>query len=344
MDIRAVQDLWDIEHCYLDTATYGLPPGPVVDAIQAALGAWQAGEGQRVDWETSTEAARASFGRLIGAARDDVAVGSTASEFMGLVAASLPSGSRVVTTDIEFSSALWPWLAHADRGIEVVTVPVDRLAEAVNANTTVVAFSIVQSMTGEVVAFDDIAAAARSYGALVVVDATQACGWLPLHVRTIDVLVCSAYKWLMSPRGSAFFYLNPELRDRIRPLAANWYAGEDIPTSYYGPPLRLACGTRRFDISPAWFCWVGTQPALELIEALGVDAIHDHDVNLANRFRTGLGLEPGNSAIVSVTIPGALEKIERAGIRAAVRGPGVRASFHLYTTERDVDTALDALT
>ena len=72
-------------------------------------------------------------------------------------------------------------------------------------------------------------------------------------------------------------------------------------------------------------------------------AIHDHNVGLANRFRAGLGLPPGDSAIVTVDVPDAAEKLARAGVRAAVRAGRVRASFHLYTTEADVDLALSAL-
>jgi selenocysteine lyase/cysteine desulfurase len=116
-----------------------------------------------------------------------------------------------------------------------------------------------------------------------------------------------------------------------------------VHTSYSGPPLRLAESARRLDTSPAWFSWVATQPALELVERIGVEAIHAHDVGLANRFRAGLGLEPGDSAIVSAEVPGARERLEAAGIVAAERGGRLRASWHVYNTEADVDAALDAL-
>ena len=57
-----------------------------------------------------------------------------------------------------------------------------------------------------------------------------------------------------------------------------------------------------------------------------------------------MGLEPSDSAIVSVDVDGAeRRKLERAGIRAAVRAGGLRVSFHLYNTPSDVDAALDAL-
>ncbi|MFC7586190.1 hypothetical protein ACFQYP_22425 [Nonomuraea antimicrobica] len=79
-----------------------------------------------------------------------------------------------------------------------------------------------------------------------------------------------------------------------------------------------------------------------MLNEIGVERVRDHDVALANRFRAGLGLEPSDSAIVSVDAPG--ERLRAAGIRAAVRAGRVRASFHVYTTEADVDRALDALT
>ncbi len=107
--------------------------------------------------------------------------------------------------------------------------------------------------------------------------------------------------------------------------------------------MGLAEDARRFDVSPAWFSWVGTAPAIELVEQIGVAAIHDHNVALANRFLAGLGQPPGNTAIVTVDAPDAEAKFTAAGIRAAVRAGQVRASFHVYCTEADVDLALDAL-
>ena len=120
----------------------------------------------------------------------------------------------------------------------------------------------------------------------------------------------------MSPRGTAFLALSERLQERLRPINAGWYAGADVHTSYYGPPLRLATDARRFDVSPAWFCWVGTAPVLELLEQIGIEQIRAYDVALADRFRAGLGLPPGGTAIVSTTVEGA------AGEAGARRHPG----------------------
>jgi selenocysteine lyase/cysteine desulfurase len=276
----------------------------------------------------------------VGVDAGQVAIGATVSEFVGVLAASIPAGSRVLTPDVEFTSTLFPFLVQ-EHGVR--TVEAAGLADAIDEPTDVVAFSAVQMATGEVADLRAIAEAAEAHGALTVCDATQACGWLPLDAGRLDAVVCAAYKWLMSPRGTGFMSVRPELLERLVPHSAGWYAGEDVHASYFGPPLRLARDARRLDTSPAWFSWVGTQPALELLERIGVDAVHAHDVALANRLRAGLGLEPGDTAIVMADVPGGAERLEAAGIRAAVRGGRLRASFHVYNTEGDVDAALEAL-
>jgi selenocysteine lyase/cysteine desulfurase len=341
--IQRAQSLWHPAVPYLNTASYGLPPRPAWEALQAALADWHEGRTSWEAWGDSTERARAAFGRLVGVDPGSVAIGASVSQLVGLVAAALPDRARVVAPEIDFASLLYPFLAHEHRGVEVTTVPLDRLADAIDSRTTAVAFSAVQSATGEVADLDAIEAAARHHGALTVVDATQACGWLPLSGGRFDAVACAAYKWLLSPRGTAFLALGDELRAQMHPLLAGWWAAEDPHASYYGPPLRLASTARRFDISPAWFSWVGTAPALEVLEGIGIEAIHGHDVALANRFRAGIGLPPGDSAIASASLPGAADRLERAGIRAAVRASSLRVSFHVYNTEADVDAALEAL-
>ncbi|MQA17204.1 MAG: aminotransferase class V-fold PLP-dependent enzyme [Pseudonocardiaceae bacterium] len=343
MDLSEAQRLWEPVGPYLNTASYGLPPTPAFEALHSVLADWRHGATSWEPWAEATEGARRVFARLVGVPTEHIAVSATVSELIGLVAASLPDGARVVVPDIEFTSLLFPFLAHAGRGVEVVTVAADRLVDAIDPTVTMVAFSAVQSATGEVADVESIAAAARQHGVLTAVDATQACGWLPLDAARFDFLACGAYKWLMSPRGTAFLAVAPEHLATMRPLAAGWYAGDDPHTSYYGPPLRLAETARRFDTSPAWFSWVGTEPALELIERIGVPAIQAHNVALANRFRAGLGLPAADSAIVSAQVPDAQHRLERAGIRAAVRAGGLRVSFHVYNTEADVDAALEAL-
>ena len=341
MRIDEARELWTPAGVYCNTASYGLPPRPAWDALQAALADWQGGRTSWEHWGDTTDAARAGFARIVGVDTARVAVGSTVSELVGSLVTALPAGTRVVVPDIEFTSNLFPYLVQSR--LEVRTVPVGEVAGAVAEGAGAAAFSAVQMSTGEVADVDAIVAAAASVGAVTICDATQAVGWLPIDAGRFDALVCGAYKWLMSPRGTAFVTVSERLLHDAVPPSAGWYAGEDVHTSYFGPPLRLAASARRLDVSPAWFCWVGTAPALELIEEIGVGAIHEHDLALANRFRAGLDLEASDSAIVSVDIPDAAARLERAGIVAAIRGGRLRTSWHVYNTEHDVDRVLEAL-
>jgi selenocysteine lyase/cysteine desulfurase len=343
MELIEAQRLWNPRPGWLNTASYGLPPRPAWDALQAALADWQVGATSWEPWGEATDRARGSFARLVGVETGDVFTGSTVSAAISLIASAIPDGSTVLVPDIEFTSNAYPWVVHADRSIQVRAVPVDTFTEAIDDGVDVVALSAVQSATGEVADLAAISAAAKRVGALVVVDATQAVGWLPVDAGGADALFAHTYKWLMAPRGATFGYLSPALQERCRPLQAGWYAGADVHASYYGLPMELAKDARRFDQSPAWFSMVGAAPALELIEQIGVQAIHQYDVALANSFRAGLGLPPGDSAIVSADVPGASERFAAAGVRAAVRDGRLRASFHLYSTQADVDLALNAL-
>ncbi|NJC72718.1 aminotransferase class V-fold PLP-dependent enzyme [Planosporangium thailandense] len=342
MELASAQKLWDPEPGWLNTAGYGLPPRPAFEQLQAALDDWRVGRILPDGWDTSITRSRTAFARLVGVPVDDVAVGSATSQLLAPVAAALPAGTRVVAPVGDFSSILFPWLAAP--GVEVRAVPVEELAASVDDGTDLVVFSLVQSASGAIVDHEAVVSAARAHGALVVVDATQACGWLPFDAGQADAVVVSGYKWLMAPRGCAFAYLAPTLRERLTPYAAGRYAGADLGQSYYGPPMRLASSARRFDISPAWFSWVAAAPALELVAEIGVERIRAHNVALANRFLTGLGRPASDSAIVTVDVPGAQERLARVGVRAAVRAGRVRASFHVYSTPADVDLALDALT
>lgn len=339
MTLDDARRLWQPEGSYLNTASYGLPPRPGWEAMQQALADWQGGRTSWERWGATTNAARVAFAQMVGVESERVAVGATVSELFGLVAASVERGG-LVCAEGDFTSLVWPWLVN---GFDLTEVPLAEIAAAIDHSTKVVAVSVVQSSSGELADLDAIVSAARAHEALVVLDATQACGWLPFDASRFDAVACAGYKWLCSPRGTAYLTLGDGLLDRVLPLHAGWFAGEDSHSSYYGTPVRLAESARRLDTSPAWFSWVAAAPTLELLNEIGIEATHRHDVSLANRFRVGLGMPPGDSAIVATDLPDAERRLERAGIRAAVRAGSLRASFHAYTTEADVDAALDAL-
>jgi selenocysteine lyase/cysteine desulfurase len=343
--LTAAQRQFSPEGVYLNTATYGLPPRSAFAAFTAAADEWRHGRTGFDGWDRSVGAARATYARLAGVGEGDVAIGPAVSSFAGLVAAALPAGARVLCAEGDFTSVLFPFLAQEPRGVHVELAPAERVPEALGAEHDLVAVSAVQSADGRVADLDALVAAAAHHGVSTFVDLTQGMGWLAIDAARLDYTACAAYKWLLSARGTAFFTLRPELRDELVPHAAGWYAGEDVPASYYGAPLRLANSARRFDVSPAWLNWVGAAEAMALLEDVGIDAIGAHDVAMANLLRDGLGLPPGRSAIVSVGgLPAdAADGLQAAGVMAAGRGGALRLSCHLYTTERDVERALAVL-
>jgi selenocysteine lyase/cysteine desulfurase len=330
---------------YVNTASIGLPPRRVVDALHDAIEVWRTGRAEAAGYDELVRRARQRFADLVGTTPDRVAVGNQVSTFTGLVASALPDGARVLVAEEDFTSVLFPFLAHADRGVRVQSVPLAGLVEAIRAGVDLVAVSAVQSADGRLVpgGLDTLAATAARHGCLTYVDATQAVGWLPFEADRFDFVACATYKWLLSPRGTAFGVVRPERLGTLRPLHAGWYAGDDPWTSIYGPPLRLAKDARRLDISPAWLAWAGTVPALELLAEVGVPAIHRYDLALANALRARLGLPPGDSAIVSVAVEGALQRLHAAQIKASVRAGAVRISFHLHNTDADVEAVARAL-
>jgi selenocysteine lyase/cysteine desulfurase len=329
---------------YLDSASIGLPPTAAVDEVIAALESWRRGQARPQDFDEYVDRARRAWARLAGVPAGTVAVGSTVSGLVGAIASSLPDGSRVLVAAGDFTSVLFPFLVQQGRGrLTVTETALEDLAGSIDEDTDLVAVSAVQSSDGRRVDLEGLLAGAARHRARVLLDITQSCGWLPLDCSRVDYLVCAGYKWLLCPRGVAFLALRPSLLDAVTPASAGWYAGADVWSSIYGAPLRLAADARRLDTSPAWFSWVGAAHALELLARLDVAEICAHNIALADRFLTALGLPAGGSAIVSVSRDGAAERLAGAGVRTSVRAGRARLSFHLYTQQADVDAAVDAL-
>jgi selenocysteine lyase/cysteine desulfurase len=337
--------LWEQHGVYLNTATYGLPPKTAYEATAAALADWRTGRTSEDAWEASTERARATFAELVNVRAESVACGATVSELIGLVAASLPDGARVLTAENDFASTLFPFTVHGARGITVESVPLARLVDALSESYQIVVVSHVQAYSGEVADLQGLTDKCARTNTLLCVDATQSCGWLPTDASKIDYYVCHAYKWLLSPRGSAFMAVRSDRLQSLTPLHAGWWATDDPNNNLFGLPNRISKkAARRIDTSPAWFSWVGTAAALDVIAEIGVGVIEAHDMQLARRFCDKMGLPAPASPIVYVASSGGNERLFAEGIRASVRAGRTRVSFHIYNTEADVDRAVAALT
>ncbi|MEU1349993.1 aminotransferase class V-fold PLP-dependent enzyme [Streptomyces sp. NPDC005775] len=344
---RAVSAEFAPETAYLNTSTCGLLPRRTVDAVRALAEDNTTGRRNGAGDFEAVDRARGGFARLAGVDAGRVAVGSSVTVHVGLIACSLPAGSEVLAPEGEFSSVVTPFAVRGD--LRTRYVPLAELADAVRPETALVAFSSVQSADGRLADLDAVRAAAAAHGARTLLDATQSAGWLPLDAGAYDYTVAGGYKFLLCPRGASFLTVTEEAQHSLPPVLAGWVAAEDPWSSTYGPVTELASDARRYDEPPAFLSYHGAEHSLALLNEIGIDAVHDHATGLAARFREGLeGL--GHKVVAAPTavvgVPGLGDRaseLERAGVMVSNRAGNLRAAFHLYNTEADVDRALDVL-
>jgi len=334
---------WNPRPGYLSTASFGIPCSAATEIVAKTIAAWSEGQLNFGKWFADIQPTRGSIAKLLDVAADSVALGTSTAAMLGSVAANLPDGARVLAPVNEHNSNLLPYLNHAHRGVSVTLVPLAELASRVDASISLVSCSAVQSLTGEVADIAALRQATRNAGAMLCLDGSQACGWLPLSGASADFIVCSVYKWLCSPIGGAFLIVAPETARKMRPATPGWPATTDAAGPPYGVESRWAEDAHRFDSAPNLISMLGAKPSIDALTSIGVDAIYEHDVGLANQLRAGLNMPPASSAIVTLPIPGAAAHLARQGIQATEWRGILRLSFHVYNSEDDVTRTLAAL-
>ncbi|MFE5482853.1 aminotransferase class V-fold PLP-dependent enzyme [Streptomyces sp. NPDC056527] len=332
---------------YLNTSACALLPRRTIEAV--TLLAEETADGRPAgagDFEIVAEA-RAAFARLMSVHPDRVAVGSSVSVHIGMIAQSMPAGAEILFPEGDFSSVITPFTVRGD--LKTRFVPLERLAESIGPETYLVAFSAVQSADGRTADFAAVRAAAAAHGTRTLVDATQSAGWLPLRAGEWDYTVAGGYKFLLCPRGASFLTVTEEAQDTLVPIHAGWVTGEELWVNSYGPVRELARSARRFDEPPAFLSYHGAARSLALLEEIGIERIEAHNKALAARFRAGL-VELGHAPVPDVSgvvgVPGLGDRqaaLREAGVLMSARTGFLRASFHLYNGAADVDRALEVL-
>src|SRR3954462_6691879 len=219
--------------------------GELSDSVRAAydryLADWDEHGAPWEYWVGQLEAVRRSVAGLIGADEEEVAVTTSVSAGLSAVASGLrfdQGRSKVLVSDLEFPTVGQIWHAQELRGalVEHVpaepdgTIPLERFEAAIDEQTALVAATHVCFRNGSRLEVERVAELAHERGALMLLDAYQTAGSLPLDVRALDCdfLVAGVLKYLLGSAGLGFLYCRRELVERLSPTATGWFADRDI--------------------------------------------------------------------------------------------------------------------
>jgi selenocysteine lyase/cysteine desulfurase len=355
---------------YLNSCSLGALGARVREAAARFLDLWSAwgASAWYGPWWEELAQLRASVARLLGSDPEDIALHPSISGALAGVASCFEyrARPRVVVAEIDFPTVAYQWLGRQAQGVEVVfarspdglTVPLEEFERLVDERTQLVATSHVYFQSGAV---QDIAALARiahARGALLLVDAYQSAGQVPLDVREADVdfLVTGGLKWLLGGPGIAYLYVRSELLPRLRPGVTGWFAHRD-QFAFDTRRLEYAADARRLEAgTPSVAAVYAGRAGLSYVHEVGPARIRTRQVELVCALVHGLrelGLEPrvpGRAEDLAgiVTVPAPDPPAAVAALRAdriiVDARPGVvRLSPYFYNTVEDIDRTLAAL-
>lgn len=371
---------------YLDNAATTLhKPPQVMDAVVRAMTAMgnaaRGAHGGALEASRAVYAARVKLAKLFGCPRPDhVVFTANSTEALNLaISGILRPGDHAVTTDCEHNSVLRPlYRLEEERGVTLGIVPADRLGRVdygaferlVGPQTRAVVCTHASNLTGNVLDLARIGEIAHRQGALLVVDASQTAGAIPIDMEAmhIDVLCFTGHKGLMGPQGTGGLCIRPGVE------IAPWKVGGSGVHSYdrHQPqeyPTRLEAGTlNSHGIA-------GLSAALDFISEVGVTAIEEKERALMDRFYRAVSATEGvtvygdfsqarrsaivtlnirdyDSAAVSDELSESYGIATRPGAHCAPRmhealgttdRGAVRFSFSWFNTEDEVDAAIRAV-
>jgi selenocysteine lyase/cysteine desulfurase len=354
---------------YINSCSQGALSDSVRKAYQAYLEDWDEKGAPWDYWMERTEAARGAFARLVGADPDEVAVTTSLSAGVSAIATGLRYAgkrSKIVLTDYEFPTVGQIWHAQASRGARIVhvpaaadgTVPIEHFERAIDDETLIVSITHVSYRSGSLLDAERIARLAHERGALVLLDAYQSVGSLPVDVRALDVdlLAAGVLKYLLGSAGLGFLYCRRELIERFWPTATGWFADEDVfamDHRDYSPSrtaTRFQSGTPPI---PAIYAGIA---GIELMQTIGIAETREHVNALNSRLLDGLDelrarvVTPRRPkrrgaliCVASLDAPALVTTLRREGIVTSERDGNLRISAHCYNSIEDVDAVLESL-
>ncbi len=365
---------------YLDHAASSVVPASVTNACVEGVtvqSEYSLSSESRGRWSSLRHETRKAAADLIGTSPDHIAFVQSTSAALSIVSLAIPwkGGENVVACGIDNPAAVVPWQNLGHLGIELRYLPANRddlvdlsaLPGLVDAQTRLVALSLVQYATGQRLDLARVAEFCRPRGILVCVDAVQAVGAVPVDVGSLgaNFLAFGAQKWLMGPRNIALLYADDVALEQARsPIVTesnveDIRVEEELPTS--GVP-RLKVGEHALKLEAVPYNnfpgVLGLRQALENIRTIGPTAIHQrvHEVTdeLCEALKEFQGrvISPRGdgewSGIVTLEVTGAdprdlVRRLREEAVYVAVRKGRVRISPHYYNSAAEIRAFLSTL-
>ena len=321
---------------YLNTATFGQLPRRATDAVAKH---WQHRDELActdfLTWYDDADRLRASIAKLIHAASDDVAFVSNAAAALGMVIAALDlkAGENIVTLKDEFPNYLYM------SGVREVAW--DDFFKSIDKNTRMVAISEVNYSTGFRPPLEEISRFTSERGIILFVDGTQSLGALTVDVKKlgIDIYAAHAYKWLISPPGSAFMCISEKVRRNIRPIMVGWRSHKtwrDVDNLHHGTPEFMDSAEKYEGGGLPFGLLYALEQSIGLFHELGPEIVEQRVMQLAastrNRLReVGAEVSENGSQIVAAKFPGRdvshiARELKKANVNVAARHGFLRVS------------------
>jgi kynureninase len=308
-----------LEDCvYLNSNSTGAVPRAAEDVLRrywATLRGWRDEVWDR--WLDDMQAYADAVAGFVGGPPGSVVTDANVSTLLGRIASCFdyrPPRNRVVTTDLEFPTVPFLWRAFGRYGAELDVVgsgdgwfDEDALEERIDERTLLVCISHASYATGAVIDLARVVTRAHNVGALVVVDAFQTIGVVPVDVVALDAdfVLGGAHKWLCGV-GTAFLYVRPNLLPTLRPAATGWLAGDDPLT--FMPSAGWAADARRFaGGTPFPLTALVSRVGLDLLAGVGIDAIRDHSLRCTDRILQ-------RAADAGIPVVGPQAPVQRGGV------------------------------
>jgi len=352
--------------------------GPMPASALAVLAQANADRAAPIDWPMARLDRILGGGReraaaMIGATPESIALMPNTTTGINIAAHALDlgAGDVVLTFDREFPTNVYPWLALGrHKGVVLERIPATsegwpdeaRLhARIADPGVRAVCVSLTQFSTGYTLDLAALSRRTREHGVMLIVDAIQAVGQLPVDVSQtpVDFLACGAQKWLLAPWGTGFLHVRPELIETTYPTFAGWAAFQGTDdysrlTSYNPEPWPDA---RRFEIITLPFQdFAAMNVSLDLLLSVGADRIAAHIREISAPIHDWVAAGHGvltspvgarGSAILCVRPHGdvvaAYRRLGAAGVACALREGSIRLSPHLCNTLEEVERVVELL-